>query len=401
MNTYQLIKILGLLAFLGSSVGLANAQTGANNHLGINGINFQGFEVHGNVFDTILTPNEASASATLTNEYFANNRFEFTESNIDIPALCSTPGACVADGGGYFESNSHRFWFSSDGGSNPHQFGEEEAFDISYDLTITTADPFNRKIAGFSYTAGPLFNNNNNAFTVATTTQNHGGLEPGLVGASGSQTYPNFSFSNSFPSGRYEASDTINMRMIYIPPERDTGGDLMTRGTIEYRINRYDGMGELTSGPLELVMRTGNNGVVVDGGFLPQSQVGLNAQFIVGNSNDDSYTVTFENFRIVDPLAIVPGDYNEDGLVDAADYTVWRDNVGGTGPAGDGTGDDLLGAPDGDVDEFDYQYWRASLAGTLPGAAVSAQQNVPEPGTAGLLMIATASLLGVYVGRRG
>lgn len=387
MNSLSRSQVLALLAVFFASSGLAIGQTGANNHFGINGINFQGFEVHGNVFDTVLSPSEATASAALTSEFATNNRFEFTESNIDIPDLCSTPGACVADGGGYFESNSHRFWFSSDGGSTPHLFGEEEAFDISYDLTITTTDPLNRKIAGFSYTAGPQFNNNNNAFNVTTTTQNHGGLQPGLIGASGSPTYPNFSFSNSFPSARYTASDTINLRMIYLPPEREAGAELVTRGTIEYRIDRYDGMGELTSGPLELTLFEGNNGVVVDGGFLPQSQIGLNSQFIVGNSNDDSYTVTFENFRIVDPLAVVPGDYDGDGLVTPADYTVWRDNLGGTGPAGDGTGDDLLGTPDGDVDEFDYQYWQASFAGTLPGAANFANQTVPEPSTLVLVLL--------------
>jgi hypothetical protein len=57
----------------------------------------------------------------------------------------------------------------------------------------------------------------------------------------------------------------------------------------------------------------------------------------------------------------VPADYNSDNVTNAADYTVWRDNLGGSGPSGDGTGDDLLGEPDGDVDQFDYDYWKDKL----------------------------------------
>ena len=59
----------------------------------------------------------------------------------------------------------------------------------------------------------------------------------------------------------------------------------------------------------------------------------------------------------------VVGDFNANGIVDAADYTVWRDNLGATGTPGevlgDATGSDLLGTPDGTVDEYDYEYWKA------------------------------------------
>ena len=64
----------------------------------------------------------------------------------------------------------------------------------------------------------------------------------------------------------------------------------------------------------------------------------------------------------------VPGDYNGDGMVDAADYTVWRDSEGQTGsglPAdGDGSGT---------VDSGDYTLWANNFGG--PGAATA----VPEP----------------------
>src|SRR5262249_28080483 len=51
-------------------------------------------------------------------------------------------------------------------------------------------------------------------------------------------------------------------------------------------------------------------------------------------------------------LARVPGDYNGNGIVDVADYTLWRDTVGqtGAGLATDGNGD-------GVVNQQDYQFW--------------------------------------------
>ena len=83
------------------------------------------------------------------------------------------------------------------------------------------------------------------------------------------------------------------------------------------------------------------------------------------------------------------GDYNGNGIVDAADYSLWRDNLGATGIAGsvtgDGTSDNLLGVPDGDVDQFDYDYWVQQF-GT--NAATAATITIPEPSTLLLTMMA-------------
>ena len=93
------------------------------------------------------------------------------------------------------------------------------------------------------------------------------------------------------------------------------------------------------------------------------------------------------------------GDYNGDGVVDAADYTVWQDHLGDTGAPGavlgDGTSDDLLGTPDGDVDQFDYAFWKQKFGNSGTGASNSLA--IPEPAT--LAMVAW-SLLAIAV-RRG
>ncbi|WP_197526760.1 PQQ-dependent sugar dehydrogenase [Botrimarina colliarenosi] len=79
------------------------------------------------------------------------------------------------------------------------------------------------------------------------------------------------------------------------------------------------------------------------------------------------------------------GDYNQDGVVDAADYTVWRDSVVAQDGAADGSGPN--GVPDGVVDQFDYDLWRTHYGASLADVATLA---VPEPGA--LLLMTLASI---------
>ena len=82
---------------------------------------------------------------------------------------------------------------------------------------------------------------------------------------------------------------------------------------------------------------------------------------------------------------LLPGDYNDDGVVDAADYVVWRHTLGQsvailtTGADGDG---------DGTITTADYQVWRTHIGETLTAAGSGGA--VPEPATLLLLMFAVA-----------
>jgi hypothetical protein len=102
---------------------------------------------------------------------------------------------------------------------------------------------------------------------------------------------------------------------------------------------------------------------------------------------------------IPDPL-IHPGDYNDDGTVDAADYVVWRNTLGQTVPKDQqnnpllGTGAD--GDGDGIITAADYEVWRARFGETAAGAALPAT-SVPEPTT---LAMALAALLPLLFRRR-
>ncbi len=83
-------------------------------------------------------------------------------------------------------------------------------------------------------------------------------------------------------------------------------------------------------------------------------------------------------------LAVVglAGDYNYDGTVNVADYTVWRDTLGqmGTGLAADGNGDAV-------VDNLDYTVWKTNFGQTELAAVSQLAMAVPEPdGCVGLLL---------------
>jgi autotransporter-associated beta strand protein len=93
----------------------------------------------------------------------------------------------------------------------------------------------------------------------------------------------------------------------------------------------------------------------------------------------------------------VPGDFNGDGSVDAADYTVWRDSNGevGAGLAADGN-------RDLHVDDSDYALWKASYGASLNGGGAEAAA-VPEPASLTLLavLLVSASTLRPASRKRG
>ncbi|QDT68557.1 hypothetical protein MalM25_14800 [Planctomycetes bacterium MalM25] len=79
------------------------------------------------------------------------------------------------------------------------------------------------------------------------------------------------------------------------------------------------------------------------------------------------------------------GDYNGDGVVDAIDYTVWRDTLGGTAvPSGSGAD----GNDNGVIDNGDYDVWSDNYGATLAAAVA-----VPEPATALLVVLGVGACL--------
>ena len=122
-------------------------------------------------------------------------------------------------------------------------------------------------------------------------------------------------------------------------------------------------------------------------GFLPGSVLLSSIQSASGGASGAQLVV------LVSPTAetIGPGDFNADGTVDAADYTVWRDTLG--------QATDAFAGADGDGDSqitsADYDVWKTNFGPTAAQSAGSADVSrrsaaVPEPATWVLLFAAAA-----------
>lgn len=85
-------------------------------------------------------------------------------------------------------------------------------------------------------------------------------------------------------------------------------------------------------------------------------------------------------------LPELPGDFNGDGFVDAADYSFWRDREGmsvGLFSSADHSGD-------GVIDEADYLLWRTSYGTSLDSPAIA----VPEPASLLIVILGTTLFAG-------
>jgi hypothetical protein len=142
--------------------------------------------------------------------------------------------------------------------------------------------------------------------------------------------------------------------------------------------------------------------------FLSQNE--LTAHFGLGPSsgNIDLITVVWPNgamqeltnvsenqvLNLVENAALL-GDYNQNLVVDAGDYVVWRTQLGMMGPglAADGNGDDM-------VTSLDYDVWKANFGNMTSGASFSAQHApVPEPST--VLLFVVGTFITAKVSQRG
>jgi hypothetical protein len=98
-------------------------------------------------------------------------------------------------------------------------------------------------------------------------------------------------------------------------------------------------------------------------------------------------------------LAVVPallGDYNVNGIVDAADYVVWGKtlNQSGTALAADGNGN-------GTIDSGDYDVWRANFGAQAGFGSVSTEHSaIPEPSELAVFATGTLLMFLITCGRR-
>jgi hypothetical protein len=106
-----------------------------------------------------------------------------------------------------------------------------------------------------------------------------------------------------------------------------------------------------------------------------------------GAGSSDPIVTIAVNTVVTGSVELLPGDYNQNGIVDAADYTVWHDSLGDVGQDLPADGD-----RNGVVDRADYNVWKGSLGATLTGTPA----RVPEPMS---ILIAVAGIVASLTAR--
>jgi hypothetical protein len=106
-----------------------------------------------------------------------------------------------------------------------------------------------------------------------------------------------------------------------------------------------------------------------------------------------SWNVSYASNKVV--LSItgtatgVPGDYNGNNVVDAADYTEWRDNLGG--PANSLPNRDPGNS--GVINQADYTFWKNNFGNPGSGGGSLSASAVPEPTTTVWLVISAITTM--------
>jgi hypothetical protein len=137
-----------------------------------------------------------------------------------------------------------------------------------------------------------------------------------------------------------------------------------------------------TQGILKANGLSGVTGVTVPSGINDNNRMRVAADFnefftVTGTPGTDNYILT----SLIEGVTVpgVTGDFNGNGVVDAADYVLWRnggplENEGGITPG--------ASTPE------DYTTWRANFGKSAPGggSALAAAAAVPEPATCLMLL---------------
>ena len=159
-----------------------------------------------------------------------------------------------------------------------------------------------------------------------------------------------------------------------------TSGDTftaeITSGDFDSLLGQYDSTGNLVDSDDE----SGIGNLSKLTGVVPQEGILYFAVSAYPDFNFEGTHGAFGSYTL-DLTTILPGDYNDDGNVDAADYTLWRDNLGANS-------DTLPNNPNsGTIGMAEYNTWVANF-GVIIGS--SSLQAIPEPSS--LAMIAVALL---------
>jgi GH35 family endo-1,4-beta-xylanase len=135
----------------------------------------------------------------------------------------------------------------------------------------------------------------------------------------------------------------------------------------------------------DLTLEVGTDGTIDFNGFWGDYELVIDGQ---------TYELGLAKGQSLYSLVVAPGDFNGDGLVDAADYTVWRDTLGSTDDfRADGNGDRV-------IDENDFAIWKSKFGTNYLSRSGQAALSVPEPASAALFVLAAVALTAVPIRSR-
>jgi hypothetical protein len=169
-------------------------------------------------------------------------------------------------------------------------------------------------------------------------------------------------------------------------PQINSAGDVAFRG---YVFQPVEGFGIFT-GPDPVADKVIQTGDTLFGSTVTSIYLSAGRQL---NDRGDvvfSYGLANGVIGIAVARVILPGDYNENGTVDAADFTLWRDHLGQTFTL---TNENPLAATPGVVDDEDYSFWKSYFGQTAAGFAAGAGRSTAAPETASWALFSLAMML--------
>jgi hypothetical protein len=192
------------------------------------------------------------------------------------------------------------------------------------------------------------------------------------------------SAANALDSVHWNSLDQQNLFAVDGNDPGTVAGDSVTEG--------WDKATNATNGQLtEFFLRSG--GAAIASGSTLSLGNAYNPAIFGGANGDLQFTYGIADGPLMTGVVTyvtspgVTGDYNSDGVVDAADYTVWRDHLGQTFALPNR--DPLNSGP---ISAADYTSWKSHFGMSGSGAA-SASTGVPEPASLLLLLIGSTALL--------
>ncbi len=279
------------------AVGVMSAATSASAAVSdINGL-----------FPLLRAPFNAypSSNLVLTDNFASTGTVIFDETNFGIP-----------DAGAPNGFNRHNAFFSSNGGTTPHDFVNQEGFSVSFDLNLDAVNDSPRKEAGI-FTSSIL---TGSGFFIVSTNNNAVPQVPGVPDGEIATFSSYFPFtSNVIDDGAleygavpYTPGTNVNIKMVYRPGVgSDATADLVKPASLEFIV---DG---ITSGVIAL----GN----LENGIDDGTRLGLYLQSDVPfvDAATEAVTAAFTNVSIA---TLLDGDLNADGFVGIEDLNIVLSN---------------------------------------------------------------------------